>query len=66
MLLMALRHNVTDDTADHYWADMGLSASDLLPFDLFFDWWTSDVGRAAYTPPTLRDRSPQRSVHGRK
>jgi hypothetical protein len=43
MILMALRHNVPDIQADEYWHDMG-AGDGKLPFDVFFDWWTSDVG----------------------
>jgi hypothetical protein len=27
-----------------YWADLGLSETCVLPFDIFYEWWTSDVG----------------------
>jgi hypothetical protein len=65
MILMALRHNVPDIQADEYWHDMG-AGDGKLPFDVFFDWWTSDVGRAAYSPPTLRDKAPARGSPTRK
>jgi len=68
LLLMALNHNVSERILDSYWDDMGLPNSELLPFELFFDWWTSDVGRdfaSAFPAPrsTSRSASPHRSGH---
>lgn len=44
LLLMAMGHNVSVRQMGVYWADLGLSESCVLPFDIFYEWWTSDVG----------------------
>jgi len=65
LLLMALHHNVSEKILNSYWADLGLPASESLTFELFLDWWTSDVGRD-YAPifqMTSRPSSPSRSGH---
>jgi hypothetical protein len=41
---MALGHHATATETDSFFADMGLTDSNLLHFDLFLDWWTSGVG----------------------
>jgi hypothetical protein len=51
LLLMAIGHSVPFHQIDSYWTDMGLANGDMLPFELFFDWWTSDVG-VQYIPPS--------------
>jgi hypothetical protein len=44
MLLMAVGHNVSFSVIDSYWSDLGIEPSGNLPFELFFEWWTSPVG----------------------
>jgi len=49
LLLMAIGHNVSFKQIESYWQDLGIPPSGSLSFDLFFDWWTSDVG-AQFVP----------------
>lgn len=64
LLLMALRVNVPDYQADLFWRDMGMPTGEPLPFELFFEWWTSDVGRA-YVPLVVQETPASRAAHSR-
>lgn len=49
LFLMAINHHVSSKTIDSYYYDLGLNSggNDGISFDLFFEWWTSSVGRKA-------------------
>jgi len=44
LLLMAIGHNLSSSEINSCWLDMGLKNNEKVSFDLFLDWWTSDVG----------------------
>jgi Ca2+-binding EF-hand superfamily protein len=47
ILLMALGLTLTPLELDEFYSrDLGIPEGELLPFDLFCEWWTSDVGAA--------------------
>jgi hypothetical protein len=41
---MAIGHSATSRDLERYLQDMGVAEGDRVPFDTFFEWWTSDVG----------------------
>lgn len=58
---MAVGHKASFAQIDNYWNDLGVPADGNLPFDLFFEWWTSPVG-ASYVPSASRPSSPGRAA----
>jgi Ca2+-binding EF-hand superfamily protein len=44
LLLMALGSNLSPLEIDACLSDLGIPEGGSIPFDLFFDWWTSEVG----------------------
>eukprot|EP01038_Epipyxis_sp_PR26KG_P005600 gene5600-7729_t len=47
LLLMALGHTLSARDVDACVQDIGVSGEGNISFELFFDWWTSDIGVAA-------------------
>lgn len=48
LLLMALGHHLSEKELDSCLNDMGVNPDGgLVPFDLFFDWWTDSMGMDA-------------------
>jgi Ca2+-binding EF-hand superfamily protein len=61
LLLMALGQSFSPLEIDSCLDDLGIPAGGTIPFDLFFDWWTSPVGaamRATRPPSTAPPKSP--------
>jgi len=44
LLLMSIGYHTTAKELNNCLKDLGVSDGGLISFDLFFDWWTSDVG----------------------
>lgn len=65
VFLMAINHHIPSSLIDAYLIDMGIKVGEKVPFDLFFDWWQSDVGKAArfYAPEPDRSRTTASSHH---
>jgi hypothetical protein len=56
LLLMALGQNFSPLEIDACLNDLGIPHGGTISFDLFFDWWTSDVGAS------IRIQSPPRTA----
>ncbi len=44
LLLMSVGYQVTPKELDNCLKDLGARDGECVTFDMFFDWWTSDVG----------------------
>ena len=44
---MAFGHNLTSTELSTCWKDLGLKNNELLSFELFCEWWTSEMGMQA-------------------
>jgi len=47
VFLMALGYNMTSSEVAAHFVDLGIPKDQLLEFDLFYEWWQSDVGGKA-------------------
>lgn len=44
LLLMSVGYNVTSKELDACLHDLGVREGEFVTFELFFDWWTSEMG----------------------
>lgn len=62
LLIMALGQNLSPREIDACLSDLGVPVGGTVPFDLFFEWWTSDVGMSARITTPLA--APPKSAGG--